>query len=198
MEAGILAHLLTDPTPLLVYTEPCWISATRDFMATNQLSLQFTNSWNFRIARDHDAFLMDIFCTSNLWCDSDMCALNAVQLHLQVATLSDIVTADGLRIDPEALLATPSTSHKSTLNWIRQPTITDSQRQLWHQAIKLFLDKHDRLLQPLGPWHSEPNQQWSFYSFMINFYVECRIFLLRIMSKLAHNVIRDQSEKIFS
>ena len=38
MEAGISAHLLTDPTPLLVYTEPCWISATRDFMATNQLS----------------------------------------------------------------------------------------------------------------------------------------------------------------
>jgi hypothetical protein len=61
MEAGILVHLLTDPTPLLVYTEPCWILATRDFMATNQLPLQFTNSWNFRIARDHDAFLMDIF-----------------------------------------------------------------------------------------------------------------------------------------
>jgi hypothetical protein len=54
MEAGILAHLLTNPTPLLVYTEPCWISATRDFMAANQLSLQFTKSWNFRLARDHD------------------------------------------------------------------------------------------------------------------------------------------------
>ena len=33
MEAGISAHPLTDPTPLLVYTESCWISATRDFMA---------------------------------------------------------------------------------------------------------------------------------------------------------------------
>ena len=61
MEAGISAHLLTDPTPLLVYTETCWISATRDFMASNQLSLEFKNSWNFRIARDNDAFLMDIF-----------------------------------------------------------------------------------------------------------------------------------------
>jgi hypothetical protein len=26
MEAGISAHLITDPTPLLVYTEKCWIS----------------------------------------------------------------------------------------------------------------------------------------------------------------------------
>jgi hypothetical protein len=39
MEAGILAHLLTNPTPLLVYTEPCWILAPRAFMAKNQLSL---------------------------------------------------------------------------------------------------------------------------------------------------------------
>ena len=78
MEAGISAHLLTDPTPLLVYTEPCWISATRDFMATHQLSLEFTNSWNFRIARDHDVFLMDVFRNSGRWCDSDMRALNAV------------------------------------------------------------------------------------------------------------------------
>jgi hypothetical protein len=53
MEAGISAHLLTDPTPLLVYTVTCWILATRDFMATNQLSLEFKNSWNFRIARDN-------------------------------------------------------------------------------------------------------------------------------------------------
>ena len=163
MEAGISAHLLTDPTPLLVYTEPCWILATRDLMATNQLSLQFTNSWNFRIARENDAFLMDIFRLSNLWCDSDMWALNAVRLYLQVATLSDIVTADGLRIDPEAFQATPSTSRKSTLNWIRQPVITDTQRQLWQQAMKLLLDNRHRLTQPLGPWHSEPNQQWSYY-----------------------------------
>jgi hypothetical protein len=89
MEAGTSAHILTDPTPLLVYIEPCWISAIRDFMATNQLSLEFTNSWNFRIARDHDVFLMDVFRLSGRWCDSDLRALNAVRLHLQVATLSD-------------------------------------------------------------------------------------------------------------
>ena len=38
---------------------------------------------------------------------------------------------------------------------------------------------------------------WAVVSFMIIFYVECRIFLLRILSKFAHNVIRDQSKKIF-
>ena len=38
---------------------------------------------------------------------------------------------------------------------------------------------------------------WAVVSFMINFYVECKLFLLRILSKFAHNVIRDQSKKIF-
>jgi hypothetical protein len=142
MEAGILAYLLTDPTPLLVYTEPCWILATRDFMATHQPSLEFTNSWNFRIARDHDVFLMEVFCNSGRWCDSDMRALNAVRLHLQVATLSDVCTADGRRFDKEAFNATPSTTRTSTLYWIRQePNVTDYQRTLWKQALTTLLDK---------------------------------------------------------
>jgi hypothetical protein len=100
-------------------------------MATHQLSLEFTNSWNFRtIARDHDVFLMDVFRRSGRWCDSDMRDLNAVQLHLQVATLSDICTADGKRINFEAFQATPSTTRTSPLLWIRQPNISDHQRTL--------------------------------------------------------------------
>jgi hypothetical protein len=98
-----------------------------------------------------------------IWCDSDMRALNAVRLHLQVATLSDIVTADGLTIDTNFFQAIPSTTRKSTLNWIRQPTISDDQRQLWKKALHLLLNTHSRLVKPLGTWHSEPNQQWTHY-----------------------------------
>jgi hypothetical protein len=93
-----------------------------------------------------------------------MRALNAVRLHLQVATLSNIVTADGLAIDREVFNATPSTTQKSTLSWIRQPMISDVvQQQIWKKALQLLLNKHDRLFQPLGPWHSEPIQQWTYY-----------------------------------
>jgi hypothetical protein len=104
---------------------------------------------------------MDIFRSSKIWCDSDMRALNAVRLHLQVETLSDIVTADGLIIDTNFFQAIPSTTRKSTLNWIRQPTISDDQQQLWQKALKLLLNTHSRLVKPLGTWHSEPNQQWT-------------------------------------
>jgi len=39
MEAGTSAHILTDPTPLLVYIEPCWISAIRDFNSDQSVVL---------------------------------------------------------------------------------------------------------------------------------------------------------------
>ena len=55
------------------------------------------------------------------------------------------------------------TTRKSTLNWIRQPTISDDQRQLWKKALQLLLNTHSRLVKPLGTWHSEPNQQWTHY-----------------------------------
>jgi hypothetical protein len=73
-------------------------------MATHQLSLEFTNSWIFRIARDHDVFLMDFFCRSGRWCDSDMRDLNAVQLHLQVATLSALLMEKGSTSRPSKQL----------------------------------------------------------------------------------------------
>ena len=80
-----------------------------------------------------------------------MRALNAVRLHLQVATLSDIVTADGLTIGNDFFQAIPSTTRKSTLNWIQQPTILDDQRQLcWQKALKLLLNTNSLLAQPLG------------------------------------------------
>ena len=129
------------------------IGNPRFYGKKNQLTLEFTNSWNFRTARDNDAFLMDIFRSSKIWCDSDMRALNAVRLHLQVATLSDIVTADGLTIDTNFFKAIPSTTRKSTLNWIRQPTISDDQRQLWQKALQLLLNTHSCLVKPLGTWH---------------------------------------------
>ena len=163
MEAGTAAHLLTDPTPRLVYIEPCWILAIREFMARHQLSLEFKTSWNFRLARDKDAFLMDVFRLDGRWVDSDMRALNAVRLYLKVATLADICTAEGSSFDPDAFQANPSTTRTSPLLWIRQPLITDSQRMLWKEALSTLLDKHNRLHTPLGPWHSEPNQQWQHY-----------------------------------
>jgi hypothetical protein len=132
------------------------------FNSTRTYSLN-SNSWNFRTACNNNAFLMDIFRSSKIWCDSDMRALNAIRLHLQVATLSAIVTADGLTIDTNFFQAIPSTTRKSILNWIRQPTISDDQRQLWQKALKLLLNTHSRLVKPLWTWHLEPNKQWTHY-----------------------------------
>jgi hypothetical protein len=113
-------------------------------MARHQLSLEFKTNWNFRLAQDKDAFLINVFCLDGRWGDSDMRALNAVRLYLKVATLADILCrAKGRSFDPDTFQANPSTTITSPLLWIRQPLITDSQRMLWKEALSTLLDNNN-------------------------------------------------------
>jgi hypothetical protein len=79
--------------------------------------------------------------------------LNAVCLHLQVATVAKISTADGVSITKDAYQGSKSQTCPSLLtNLIRQPTITQEQvTKLW-QALSIALLRTDSLvlLQPLG------------------------------------------------
>ncbi len=64
-------------------------------MQRHQISLDIKDSWNFCLARTHDAFLMDLFVLSNHFSDTNMINLNAVCLLLQqVATTYDVTIAN--------------------------------------------------------------------------------------------------------
>jgi hypothetical protein len=92
--------------------------------------------------------------------------INAVRIHLQVATLSEIATADGKRITDDVMRGIKSTSRTSELtNWIRQPKTTKEQRRLWNSALsKYFLHNESHILKtPLGSWIDNPTQQWATY-----------------------------------
>jgi hypothetical protein len=52
-------------------------------------------------SREHDRFIMDEFRRLGLYNNWQLFNLNAVQLHLQVTTLSDIADAQGKKITNE-------------------------------------------------------------------------------------------------
>lgn len=95
MEAGTEAQILRDTVTPLGYITQCWLTVMRNFMGQHQMNLQLTNSWNFFLSRANDAFLMDIFQQSKSYSMLDLKNLNAVRMYLQVATVSDISTAEG-------------------------------------------------------------------------------------------------------
>jgi hypothetical protein len=171
MEAGTSSLLLTNPTPHLNYLTPCWLLSVRSFLRQHQIQLEFTTNWNFRHARVNDQFIMDSFRNSHFFSQSEMKHLNAARIFIQVATLSDITTADGLFIHPDALSGSRFNHRTTTYSWIRQPMITTTQRQLWKKALKKVFTSSSqssstsptKLTCPLGDWIANPNQIWSHY-----------------------------------
>ncbi len=101
--------------------------------------------------------------------------LNAVRLHLQVASISDIATADGQFITVRGLQGLPSNCRKSRFQWPRQPLTTTYQRMLWTRALQNHLTLAStsalqdfscasrRLRIKLLDWQSVPNQTWPMY-----------------------------------
>jgi hypothetical protein len=173
LEAGTASLLLTDPTPYLPYITPCWITSLRDFLRINQISIQFETPWNCRLSRRHDRFIMDVLRIDGNFSDQELINLNATRLFLQVATLSDIATADGLSLTPEAYFANPIFQRTSQHTWPRQLSVTAKQRNLWTTALERHLlrtasvpaikRKTLQLRNPLGEWTTPPNQTWTFY-----------------------------------
>ncbi len=83
MEAGSEGPLLYNTTPTLSYITACWIGSIRNFFCKHQLQLQIAIVWNFL----H-------FHSSGFISCMDLKHLNAARLHLQLATIADITTAN--------------------------------------------------------------------------------------------------------
>ena len=165
MESGISQPILTNLLQSIPYITPCWITSLRDFLYIHNISLEFTDGWNHRLTRQHDRFIMDVLANKN-YTAIELRHINAVRLHLQVATLSEIATADGKSITVDAIHGVKSTIRTSELpNWIRQPATTKAQRILWKSALEThFLRAESQyLLSPIGEWIDTPTQKWPTY-----------------------------------
>jgi hypothetical protein len=170
-DAGTAQHLLVDPIPRLTYLSQCWLSALRDFLRMHQTQLHIREAWNFRESRVNDVFLMDTFRKSSMFSNTELYNLNLVRIFLNVATLSDITSADGNSIDRHAFQASKLPNRTSHYLWPRQPEITIFQRRLWTRALRSQFTRDPynittsstarHLVNPLKRWHALPNQSGS-------------------------------------
>lgn len=72
--------------------------------------------------------------------------------------MSDICLADGVTLDPDMLLGTPSPT-SSTSSWvtINQARPHEASWKLWRKACSLWSSQH-KLYHPLGDWLYPANQ----------------------------------------
>ena len=92
--------------------------------------------------------------------------LNECRKVLQVTTLAEISSADGVYIEPWAWLGTGNSKPLNSYQWPRPAPLERRHWLLWQQAIrKSFLQvlrtSEHKLRQPLGEWDHDIRKQWN-------------------------------------
>ncbi|CAJ1938381.1 unnamed protein product [Cylindrotheca closterium] len=104
----------------------------------------------------HDALLIDLFIDLEVDQD-DLLSLNWCRMFLQVATVSDITTADGRYIRQCIWNGFRDDTYRTPYNWPRTVQPRRPYWELWQRILSRALlpshGQHHPLLQPMGHWH---------------------------------------------
>ena len=162
--AGVGFYLLGEPDRFLPHAVGKWFLSLRDFLADSELTLEVANTYKVTKRRDHDRILMDD-ALAGWYTDSDIQAINRCRLYLQVECLSDICTADGLKLDPGLQLKPPTVTSTSTMQWPRQALPGRISWAAWRRFIQTYTRTRstDKLRIELGQWTLPQIRIWPAY-----------------------------------
>ena len=157
LEAGVGYHLLDHSSTTIPHLTDCWIAGLRRFLGRHSISIHLRQAKMVQLARESDQYIMELAMETG-FTTGQLTDINLVRLFLRVVTLSDISTATGAHLAPEAWEVRTFQDRTSSLEWPRQPQPTSSQRTLWRKLLKrsfLLDEKHKgdlKLRHPMGPW----------------------------------------------
>jgi hypothetical protein len=135
-----------------------WITSLWSFISTTNITFLYPSLWTPTIPREHDICLMDYFLSLRLP-HATMQILNACRLYLQAVTLSDISSADGKYILPEAKSGTPIPYRVSNLDWPVQGCPLPEDWKTWRFSLA-NLEEKGWSITPLGNWIAPTHQEW--------------------------------------
>ena len=103
---GTSVSFLIDVHTALPHMEAKWLASLRNYLRTLSARIEVDNTYIPNIERTHDRHIMDMVLHSNQFTPKDIRLINYCRLYLQVVTLSDITTADGIELDSSMLCGT--------------------------------------------------------------------------------------------
>jgi hypothetical protein len=130
LESGCGFHLLENPSKWVPYITPCWLTCIQDFLNKSKIMIKVASARRIHTSWEHDCHVMDEIQKLDVYDNSQLLDINAVQVYLQVTTLSDIVDAKGKQISEEAYKGMKLSDWYSTLKWPRQPVLMMKQQNL--------------------------------------------------------------------
>jgi hypothetical protein len=140
------------------WLESGWLQSLWSFTSRYSFAFLYPNGWTPTKPRENDQFIMEAFIWQRIPL-KHMRILNRCCLYLQVITLSNITTTDGLIILPEVKQGIRIEDRPSTLQWPTQGDPPQSEWRIWRQCLQSFEHK-GKLLQPLGQRIAPSHQHW--------------------------------------
>jgi hypothetical protein len=140
------------------WLESGWLQSLWSFTSIYSFAFLYPNGWTPTKPRENDQFIMEDFIRQRIPL-KHMWILNRCRLYLQVITLSNFTTADGLIILPEVKQGIRIEDRPSTLQWPTQDDPPQSEWRIWRQCLQSFEHK-GKPLQPLGQWIAPSHQHW--------------------------------------
>ncbi len=166
IESGSGSHLLENPSVWIPYITSSWLTSIQDFIGKSKIKIKVASAQLVPTSREQDRYIMDKIQLLSNYNNRQPFDINAVQMHLRVTTLSDVVDAQGKHITEEIFKGARPTDRYSHVKWPQQPVTTTKQQNLWKAALEAaFTSSRRTLQQPLGKWTGPPTQVWwSFYN----------------------------------
>ena len=164
VEAGVSYNILSQPNTPLPHVTDCWVLSLRRFCAEHDISIRALHNKIPSISRTGDQLLMDIASTLSL-SRQEMIDLNLARTYLQVTSISDIASADGLTIHPWIWRDQRIPDRCIRTKFARQQEPTPYQFGLWGKLLRTVLSpaataNNRLLLHSLGPWIAPSSMVW--------------------------------------
>ena len=147
----------------------CWIKSVWKFCHENKMVVSGLYA-RPSIQRQHDYFLMERLIRNfpGIFSTSELQAINRCRLFLQVLTMADVSTGDGLEFSKKYFSGIRDSSRKSLFQWPMQRNPTRPEWRLWQRAMCVLahgsIRMSRRLVTPLGPGIRSPQQDFRWFS----------------------------------
>ena len=138
MEAAWAEPLVQRPDITIPYLTSTWLTNMRDFMENHNFQIETSNEWSMRPQCENDTMLMKYFASRGV-SKYNLRHLNACQMFLQVLSIEDIATANGVQIHQNSLDCKHITTRQSPLRWPNQPEPTLHLKQDWKDCLTRYL-----------------------------------------------------------
>ena len=116
-----------------VYATNTWLTHTWKFMKEKKITMM-NRTKRLILRREHDSFIMETIIQNIALTLAKLKAINRCRCYLNVTTMADIVTGDGVQILKSIWKGKPNKVQRTMYNWPKQ---TRPEKKDWTQWKKI-------------------------------------------------------------